>query len=311
MNPDPGAERSLKTPNGSAAPLPVPSVDLAVCHRYILSRQNGDGGFCFYRDGRYGVEESNAADTYYAVASLHLLHAALPRVDETVEWLCNIQEPSGWYPGVATAWYALEALRLLDARPAHDPRIYLEAQGDRLSAWHGRALEWSSALLLLERLTDLYKHWNISFTAQQRRAIAEWLQALRGERGGYGRPAENLIDTQRAVVVINNIGLAPDERALAFAERCIDPQAGFRLVPQSPASSVEAVQAGVTLFQTYRKALPPVIRDSASRFVSLCQYRQGGFGRVSGALPALTDTWRALDVLHRCDGADRRRAEAG
>ncbi|MDE2088948.1 MAG: hypothetical protein KGJ12_02890 [Gammaproteobacteria bacterium] len=33
--------------------------------------------------------------------------------------------------------------------------------------------------------------------------------------------------------------------------------------------------------------------------VSQCQYREGGLGRVSGALPTLADTWRALDVLHR------------
>lgn len=303
MNPDPAADPSLRTPDGGAAPLLRPSVDLAACHRYVLSRQDSDGGFCFYRDERYGVEESNAADTYYAVASLDLLHAAPPRVDEAVEWLCNAQQPSGWYPGVATAWYALQALRLLGVRPAHDPRVYLEAQGDRLSAWCGRTLEWSSALLLLERLADLYKHWSVSFTEEQSRVIMEWLQALRGERGGYGRPAENLIDAQRAVAVMNHIGRVPDEGALSFAEQCIDPQSGFRLVPQSPAASVEVVQAGVALFQTYHTALPPVIRDSAARFVSLCQYRQGGFGRVSGALPTLADTWRALDVLHRCNGA--------
>lgn len=49
---------------------------------YVLSRQNPDGGYTFWRGA-----DSNAQDTYYGLAVLKLLDLPLPSVEETLEWL--------------------------------------------------------------------------------------------------------------------------------------------------------------------------------------------------------------------------------
>ncbi|MEZ0328289.1 MAG: hypothetical protein ABWK15_01755 [Dissulfuribacterales bacterium] len=33
--------------------------------KYVESRQNADGGFCFYRYEDWGISESNIPDTFY------------------------------------------------------------------------------------------------------------------------------------------------------------------------------------------------------------------------------------------------------
>lgn len=42
--------------------------DVEALARYFQSRQNSDGGFCFY-----GLDESNLSDTCYAVLSLQII----------------------------------------------------------------------------------------------------------------------------------------------------------------------------------------------------------------------------------------------
>lgn len=44
------------------------NIDVEALARYFQSRQNPDGGFCFY-----SLDESNLSDTCYAVLSLHII----------------------------------------------------------------------------------------------------------------------------------------------------------------------------------------------------------------------------------------------
>jgi len=93
------------------------------CRQYVLSRQTIDGGFCFYRV--YGVEESNALDAYSAVVALGCMKTTIPRQDDLAAWLQAQQNPCGDYAGLPTAWYVLEALRLLDLDPTYAPHRFL------------------------------------------------------------------------------------------------------------------------------------------------------------------------------------------
>ena len=56
---------------------------------YVLSRQSADSGFCFYRV--WGVEESTASDTFYAIAMLRFWDITIPRKAEIIPWLQSLQ----------------------------------------------------------------------------------------------------------------------------------------------------------------------------------------------------------------------------
>ena len=90
---------------------------------YVLSRQSADSGFCFYRV--WGVEESTAPDTYYAIAVLRFWGIAIPRSVELIRWLQSLQDDQGRYSSLTNASFGMRALSLLAAAPLCDPRPHL------------------------------------------------------------------------------------------------------------------------------------------------------------------------------------------
>ncbi|MCR1344303.1 hypothetical protein NRY68_00515, partial [Acidithiobacillus ferrooxidans] len=87
---------------------------------YVLSRQSADSGFCFYRV--WGVEESTAPDTFYAVAMLRLWGMVIPRRAALIRWLQSLQDDQGRYSSLTNASFGVRALSLLAAVPLCDPR---------------------------------------------------------------------------------------------------------------------------------------------------------------------------------------------
>lgn len=274
-------------------------IDQAACRRYIISRQTPEGAFCFYRG--YGVEEPNGLDTYSAVASLRILGAPIPNADELVAWLQRLQDGQGGYPNLAMGWYALETLRRLGAPPLHDPRPYLNTEQQGLLAvdWRGRTLDRSSLLLALSRLSMLAREWGIAAPPPFRDEIEALLDSLQGPQGGCGSPAENLVDTYRALIIMDLLEVEHPPRMMAFAEICRDPECGFRLVPNGSAGSLETVHAGIGVFNHYGADLPWETVSTVRRYIAACQTGDGGFGRVPGAIPTLADTWLALESLRQ------------
>lgn len=275
------------------------SINWDACQHYILSRQTIEGGFCFYR--AYGVEESNPLDVYSAVMALGCLQAEIPRREALIAWLRAQQNASGGYASLPIAWYVLEALRLLGAAPAYAPYPYLQAKRDQyVSRLQGdRPLDWSAVLLASKRLTCLLRNWSIPTTAEFNAAIIKLLHRLHGSHGGYGWPRENLIDTAAAAAIHMGLALNGLPQGLALAAACGDAQTGFRLVPDSSSTSLEAVYAGVSLFKLGQQRLPEAITSACLRFISSCQSANGGFGRTSSAIPTLADTRLALDSLQQ------------
>ena len=274
-----------------------PGFDVAACHRYILNRQDRDGGFCFYRG--MGVEESNAPDTHHAIVSLGLLGAEVPRREAVIAWLRELQDAVGAWATLTIAWHGLSALRLLGARPRQDPRLYLEAQAEQIRGWQDQELFWSSALVRLSAWAVLCRDGGVVLASVEVQAVARFLHSLRGPLGGYGRPGEDLIDTRMALTVLDALGLGLDRAALGYIVSCKDRSSGFRLVPDTPTSSVEAVHAGIAALALYGKTLEPELWAAARAFLRSCQDGRGGFGRTTGAIASLTDTALALEVLCR------------
>jgi len=78
---------------------------------------------------------------------------------------------------------------------------------------------------------------------------------------------------------------------------CSDAVFGFRLVPAGSASSLATVHAGIGLFNLYGVIIPRERIATIWNYIASCQTMTGGFGRASGAIANLEDTWLALDAL--------------
>jgi len=276
---------------------PTPSINKAACLSYLMSRQTPDGGFCFYR--AYGVEESNGKDTYSAVAGLLSLQATIPDSDKLVVWLHRLQNNQGGYSSFSMGWFALETLRLLNAQPLHNPKAFLQTEHDRFLSldWRVRTMEWSSLLLSLSRLLTLIRQWAMTTSPGFRCEVSALLGSLQGHHGGYGNPAENLLDTCRVAIIVDCLTLKQPAGILEFAQMCSDGVFGFRLVPVGSANSLAVMHAGIGLFNLGGVDIPQERVDTIRNYIASCQTMTGGFGRAPGAISTLADTWLALDAL--------------
>jgi hypothetical protein len=277
--------------------LSTPLVNKAACLNYLMSRQTPDGGFCFYR--AYGVEESNGKDTYSAVAGFLCLQAPVPDAKKLLAWLHRLQDNQGGYANFSMGWFALETLRLLNAKPLHDPEAFLQAEHDRFLSidWCTRTMEWSSLLLSLSRLTIQMEQSALIASTSFIAKVSALIDSLQGQHSGYGRPAENLLDTYRVAILADCLTFEPPTKILEFAELCGDDVFGFRQVPAGSANSLAVVHAGIGIFNLYNAIIPRERIVKIRSYIASCQTITGGFGRAPSAISTLEDTWLALDAL--------------
>jgi hypothetical protein len=94
---------------------------------YVESTRSDDGGYCFYR-----LNESNAADTFYAVYVLSALHRPVPEPELTADFLQQCQCSDGSFQSIYLADYVLRGLDLLGVPPLFDQDSFLHHQLKRL-----------------------------------------------------------------------------------------------------------------------------------------------------------------------------------
>ncbi len=281
------------------ADTPAIRIDIQACTRYIASRQDPDGGFCFYRD--FGVDESNAPDTLAAVAGLGLLEEPVPRRPDVVAWLRGQQRAEGGFATLPIAWACVKTLRLLGTEPGHDVRPYVLGWAQRLLR-PGKAYG-GGTLRALVQVTDLANILGIVPGREVSEAGLRLLKDLQGPEGGYGVPGASLVDTWRALQVADRLDGDLEAGALDFARGCEHPAYGFNIAPRAVTTAVEVQVAGLEVLA--RCGASPRYAGATQRFVAACQTPHGGFARVPGALTRLEDTWlglRALDCLSRLAG---------
>jgi hypothetical protein len=100
--------------------------DLRQLVGYINSTRSDDGGYCFYR-----LNESNAADTFYAVYVLTALNRPVPEPELTADFLKQRQRSDGSFQSIYFADYVLRTLDLLRVPPLFDPKDFLHSHLER------------------------------------------------------------------------------------------------------------------------------------------------------------------------------------
>jgi hypothetical protein len=259
--------------------------------RYIRERQCKSGGYCFYR-----LDEPNAGDTFYALASLATL-GALPNIDDATRlYLHTFQHPDGRFSNVNVGYAVIRSLNLLGEQPPIDPAGWILSSllppGDS-----NRPVESSSLFEHLYLLTDLCTLLSITIPADKKAAIISVVLRYQHPDTGFGYPHSTIIETAHALAILGALGYPVSSTgSTAFLKQCEDPAYGFLSVPGTKPAYVEHIHAGVltcSVLGYYSPVLMP-----CAEFIRKCCRENGGYVRsVFGGSATLENTYLALDTL--------------
>lgn len=265
---------------------------------YVESRQNADGGFCFYRYEDWGMSESNVPDTFYALAVLSLAGHFVPNRDMTVDFLRSRAPTDGCFPSITIGWCFLNAMRLLKEPLTVSPKAWLEnlMQGLQDSLVHNRQMEWSGALRDLARLLELCQGYGVVCPVSMQMGLRQAILSLKGVYGGYGWPGANLLDTNSVVRIYSLLHWELHRSTLEYARSCEDENLGFTLAPNASNATLSVLMAGIDTVHSFNER--PRYEQILLRYVLTCQTGKGGFARVPGALADLENTYIAFKCLH-------------
>jgi len=264
---------------------------------YILERRCTSGGFCFYR-----LDEPNAADTYWALASLDLLGAPLPTDAATAAFLKGFQHTDGGFENGYIGHAVLRGLPLLGQRPERDPTNWVY----RCMSQHGesiRPVESASMFDQIYLLADLCAAMGIAIPQKIGEDVMAYIMRHCNPDGGFGNPASTLMETGQALTVLAGLGGHPAaslQESLKFVRMCEDPSFGFLAIPGARPSYLEHIHAG--LLACFALGYRPPVLDSCREFIERCHNGNGGYTRsVYGGSSTLEYTYLALAALALID----------
>lgn len=260
---------------------------LASTINYISARRCQSGGYCFYR-----LEEPNCADTYFALAALHVI-SHLTRDEKTAYFLLSRQKPDGSYESLPQAYFSIGGLRLLGLKPLHDPGKYLIN--------HARIYDTSllpaginSIFLPFYFLAKSLRWLGLKLGEEERKRIISFVLDHQKEDGGFGQTRSTLMETRDAMVVLHFLGESPPaERVKRFLTSCEDETHGFVNVPGIRFSYLEHIQAGLTT--CHLVSVPASYPEVISDFLTACRRVNGGYARTTHTgIASLENTYLAL-----------------
>jgi hypothetical protein len=268
----------------------MPMTDDQQTIRYISERRCASGGYCFYR-----LDEPNAADTFYALASLDLLDA-VPDDPVTLSYLREFQRTDGSFSNVNVGYAVCRSLLILSERPACDPAGWLLAAMIPPGA-DERPVESVSLFSNLFLCVDLCTRLGIAIPSDRKAAIVSAVLRYKHPDTGFGHPRSTLIETSHALAILAALGYpASLTGSTEFIKKCEDPSYGFLAVPGATPSYLEHVHAGILACSVlgYRSPAHKRCRE----FIRRCQSGNGGYVRsIFGGAATLENTYLVLDTL--------------
>jgi len=254
---------------------------------YIMKRQCQTGGFCFYR-----LEEPNGSDTYYALATLHLLGRPYSE-KSTILFLKDIQNHDGSYKNLYQAYFAIKGLGIMDETPSLDPRPYIQ------TSIHNFPVKHSTPETILKRLnilTELCSELHITIPAWEHTKMIDFVLSYQNDDGGFGSPFSTLLYTSYSLSVIERLHYPVSYLGISrFLENCENPVHGFLNTPTMAPSFLEHIHAGVLIASVLD--YPTFFAEACLHFIMSCQSSNGGFSRAPKGLPTLQDTYYAIHAL--------------
>ena len=267
----------------------IPSRETTI--RYIAERRCESGGYCFYR-----LDEPNAGDTFYAIASLAILDA-VPRDDEaTLAYLHGFQQQDGSFPNMNVGYTVIRSLALLGERPVVEPTNWIlssiTSPGDT-----SRPVESSSLFEPLYQLTDLCRVLGITIPSRRRDELVRSVLRYRNTDTGFGESYSTMIETAHALSILGSLNAGtPLREYVEFLKRCEDPEYGLLSVPRARPAFLEHIHAGILACSLTGYHSP--VLGQCEGFIHRCLRDNGGYVRsVFGGSATMENTYLAMDAF--------------
>lgn len=256
--------------------------------KYIISRQNVDGGYTFVEEN-----DSNAQDTHYGLAILGLLGSPSPNVDKTVRWLREFSLGS-----IYSYYYVGKALSLCGEDLGNRFQKYVvstiaaKRHLGSVDVYFEVASEFRATHMVLE-LANL-------LDVDPGKDVAEWLLKYKNEDGGFGAHNQsNVNSTYYATASLDLLGFDMEslQDTIAFLRSCEKPYGGITVVPDSFAPYMEHTYYGAMALDALGKTCR--FRLQTVDFVHRCQNANGGFARADLGISTFENTFQAVSILQK------------
>lgn len=254
---------------------------------YVLTRRNDDGGYTCVQ-----FTDSNARDTFFALAVLKELDVALPDVERTIDWLRNFP-----LKDLVSIYYVNKALWVL-GQPLVDVTGIIDELRNARGGYGTLDVDVESTSELETTLmsVELLKMLNRWFDEIE---TTNFVLRLNNPDGGFGKNgSSNVISTYHAlrILILLNYGLKWLDVVKAYVLKCMSPSGGFTVRPEVEPAYMESTHAG---FMSLRLlGFPTEGIHKTLRFVLACQNANGGFRRsLEHGISSFENAYHAVSIL--------------
>ncbi|MCS7120871.1 MAG: prenyltransferase/squalene oxidase repeat-containing protein [Nitrososphaerota archaeon] len=263
--------------------------------RYVLERQNKDGGYTFCRGG-----ESNAQDTYYALKILEMLGAQPRNVQKTVRFLQRLQYDDGGFDSVKVAYYAIRSLLHLGHKPAK-PLDRLHQSFDAIFAGLKNSHKYIDVEIVSEienvhLAVELVDALDFPINAE---SVTKQILSLRNSDGSFGSKRHSRIASTYHVLKtlkILNYNMEFLGETISWVRGCELSSGGFAPSPEISTIYMEDIYYGVKALEVLNER-PKYPKETLSLVASF-QNPNGGFRRsIFLGISDLESTYQAISCI--------------
>ena len=260
---------------------------------YVESTRSDDGGYCFYR-----LNESNAADTFYAVYVLTALDRPVPGLELTADFLQQRQDSDGSFQSVYSADYVLRALDLLGVPPLFDPDDFLHSLLERtLGIISQPYYELSNSFLQsLGRAVAILALRHEEPSPEVKTAVVKAVRQYKHSEGGFGVDHASIYSTYNALQALSFSQSDCLAGVSQWLRRCEWKTGGFSQTPMNTPNYLDGIHRGLSIMRAVNER--PRCPQETARFIGQLQNANGGFRRAAGSgISSLESAYYALKAL--------------
>ena len=260
---------------------------------YVESTRSDDGGYCYYR-----LNESNAADTFYAVYVLTALNRPVPEPELTADFLQQHQGSDDSFQSIYSADYVLRALDLLGVPPPFDPNDFLQSQLEgTLSIASQPYYELSNSFLAsLGKAVAILALRHDEPSPAVKTEVVEAVRPYKRPEGGFGVDHASVYSTYNAVQALS-FSLSDSPAGVSqWIRRCEWKTGGFSQTPVNTPNYLDEIHRGLSIMRAVNER-PRYPRETAT-FIGRLQNANGGFRRAADSgISSLENAYYALKAL--------------
>jgi hypothetical protein len=264
--------------------------------RYIMDRQNSDGGYTFCQG-----TDSSAEDTYYAIEILKALNVEPKFKERTIQFLKGLQNSDGSFDSVKVAYYVTKALINLGSKPKKDPNQYIMSLQNSYGGFGSIEVdvEASSEIETTYLSIEILKLLNNPIESKEK--IIKFILSLKNSDGSFGgRGYSKLASTWHALATLKLLGynVFHLHETLKWIKGCEASNGGFVRNPNSLDNYIliDSIYYGVKSLEIFNEACKYPFQTVS--LISKFQNRNGGFRKsIFLGISTFEDTYYAVFSL--------------